>query len=330
MEGSFNSEHKYFIRENWNKPLLKFLTKRVKDRLLYLGLPSPKAEDILQWIEYVKSVIAFQCREYGEASDEEQERKGIEELNSLLQQLEREKQIDNYVVYDGYLEEVILRGYDNSPNQIEFRLNDFITLYNLDFCNKITSPIEYLDKKGELQTAYKFNAINKLLQIQQSLGSVSNKFVLFLTVHCSYDGAELQNFIAHPPNNEINSYIQRYNVLNGYEKNSRIIRLFFAYHIQQQFGAFGFTPKILPSLLYNGLGGTTLLHFTVFGIAAANTAAGVPSFQGLTEILNQKFISIRDSAFINKTIEFEGETDVEVNPVTLFSNSETFQNLWVA
>jgi len=54
MVGSFNSEHKKFIREHWNKPLIKFLTKKVKDKLLYLGLPSPKAEDVLEWIEYIK------------------------------------------------------------------------------------------------------------------------------------------------------------------------------------------------------------------------------------------------------------------------------------
>ncbi|MEP7171015.1 MAG: hypothetical protein ABI855_16735 [Bacteroidota bacterium] len=331
MEGSFNSEHKVFIRENWNKPLLKFLTKKVNDRLLYLGLPSPKAEDILQWIGYLKSVIAFQCREYGEVSDEGQGRKDIEELNSLLKKLEREKQIENYVVFDGYLEEVILRGFDNSPTRINFELNDFITLYNLDFCNKITSPIKYVDQNGEPQTAYKFHAINKLLQIQQSLSAASNKFVLFLTVHCSYDGEELQIFINNPPSAEIGNYIQKCNGLRGHEKNARIVRLFFAYHIKQQFEAFGFTPKILPSLFYQGLENANLLHFSVLGISPANLgAAGVPSFQSLTEVINQKFISINELTFINKTIDFEGEADVELNPVTLFSQSATFQNLWVA
>lgn len=329
MEGSFNSEHKNFIREHWNKPLLKFLTKKVNDKLLYMGLPSPKAEDVLEWIDYIKAVIAFQCREYGEVSDEAQDRKGIIELNALLNQLERDKLIDNFLVYDGYLEEVVLRGYDNSPTRIDFGINDFITLYNLDFCNKISSPIEYFDKNGEPQIAYKFNAINKLLQIQQSLSSVSNKFVLFLTVHCSYEGDELHNFIQHPPSEEIKNYIQRYNALKGFEKNSRIVRLFFAYHILQQFNVFGFTPNILPSLIYNGLGGTSLLHFTVLGIAAANTAAGIHSFQCLTEILNQKFISIDDLKFVNKICEFEGEIEVELNPVKLFSESDTFSKMWI-
>lgn len=329
MEGSFNSEQKNFIRENWNKPLLKFLTKRLNDKLIYLGLPSPKAEDILEWIDYIKNVIAFQCREYGEASDEVQDRKGIDELNSLLNQLERDRLIDNYLVYDGYLEEVVLRGYDNSPTRIDFGISDFITLYNLDFCNKITSPIEFYDSHGNLKTAYKFDAISKLLQIQQSLSAVSNKFVLFLTVHCSYDGKELEHFIQNPPSKEVKIYINKCNKLSGHEKNARIVRLFFCYLIKQKFEAFGFTPKILPSLFYRGLGDTNLLHFTVFGISTqASVAGSVPVCQSLSQILNQKFISINDLTFINKSIDFDGENDVILNPVDYFANSNTFIKLW--
>src|ERR1700737_229561 len=66
MEGSFNSEHKLFIRERWNKPLIKFLSKKIGDKLVYMGLPSSSAEDLGQWIEFIKVVIAFQCRVYGE------------------------------------------------------------------------------------------------------------------------------------------------------------------------------------------------------------------------------------------------------------------------
>ena len=73
----------------------------------------------------------------------------------------------------------------------------------MDFCNKITSPLEYIDKNGDPQTGYKFNAISRLVEIQKSLSSGTNKFVLFLTVHCSYDGEELRNFINYPETDEI-------------------------------------------------------------------------------------------------------------------------------
>ena len=67
-----------------------------------------------------------------------------------------------------------------------------------------------------------------------------------------------------------------------------------------------------------------LLHFTVFGINPTNTIAGsAPTYQTLDDILNQKFISIDNLKFVNKNINFDGEKDVELNPVKLFSDSIT-------
>jgi len=209
QKGSFNSEHKVLIREKWNQPLLKYLSNINNDRLIYMGLPSSKAEDIKTWIKYIKVVIAFQCRVYGEISDQSQSREEIKKLEKYSMSLERENLIDDYIVYDGYIEEVVLRGNDNSPHRIDFEQDSIVTLYNLDFCNKITSPKEYLDKKGDLQIAYKFNAINKLLRIQDSLSNILDKFIFFLTVHCSYDGEELNDFINSPPDNTIKEYIKK-------------------------------------------------------------------------------------------------------------------------
>jgi hypothetical protein len=327
-EGSFNSEHKLFIRKNWNSPILKFLQKKSKNDLVYLGLPSPKAEDIIEWIDYINAVFAFQCRKYGEESNPSQTREAIEELTQLLQKLERQNQLDTFIVYDGYFEEVVLRGYDNSPSRINFEISDFITLYNLDFCNKITNPIEYIDHLGERKKAYKFNAINKLLEIQNNVNSSSNKFILFLTVHCSYDGKELENFINYPPNGEVKKYLDEYKKLNNPEKNSRIIRLFFVYYIQQQFESYGFTPKILPVIIYSGLKGTPLLHFTVFGIKSIKTASGILSYQSFNEVINKTFITIDNSKFINAMPISSAEIEVNLNPIDLFVSSDTYNKLW--
>ena len=82
--GSFNSQHKNLIREKWNQPLIKHLVKKSQSKLLYVGLPSSKAEDILQWIEYIRSVVAFQCREYGKPSLPEQSREEIEKSFKVI------------------------------------------------------------------------------------------------------------------------------------------------------------------------------------------------------------------------------------------------------
>jgi len=326
--GSFNSEHKVFIRENWNKPLIKFLSKKINDRLIYIGLPSSQAEDLTHWIEFIKEVIAFQCREYGKPSDSSQSRAGIEALEEFLSRLERERKLDNFIVYDGYLEEVVLKGFDNSPNNIKFEQNSVITLYNLDFCNDIASPIEYIDRNGDKHKVYKFDAIRSLLRIQQGLSHVSDKFLFLLTIHCSYKGAELQDFLNNPPDKQIAEYLATYRHLTGHERNARIIRLFICYQIARYFPDHNFSHKILPIIKYKGLNGTPLLHFVILGTKTQPSAQGAPVYQPLNEVLDQKFISIEAEEFVNLDSVLMEKDIVELDPIRLFTQSKTYKKLW--
>lgn len=328
VSGSFNSDHKILIREKWNKPLIKFLSKKVNDRLIYMGLPSSNAEDLTHWIDFIKVVISFQCREYGKKSDPQQSRAEIEKLENFLNKLEREKKLDQFVVYDGYLEEVVLRGYDNSPDKILFDQSSYITMYNLDFCNDIASPIEFTDIDGNPKTAYKFNAIQELLHIQRKLSNVSNKFVFLLTVHCSYNGKELHDFINNPPNGDISGYLNKYKSLKGHEKNARIVRLFVCHQIMQCFPACGFSYQILPVIMYNGLGGTPLLHFVILGTQPQYSASGVPNYQSFNSVIDQRFISIDASSFINGNSELEEIEISQLDPLNYFTTSATYQKLW--
>ena len=327
IKQDFSTVNKNFIRQQWNKPIIKFLSKKVKEKLIYIGLPSPEADDIVEWLEHIKSVIAFQCREYGNSSDPTQTREQIIKLEDFLRMLERKGKIEDYVVYDGYLEEVVLRGYDNSPNEIAFNTDRFITLYNLDFCNNIASPIEYVDKKGNTQKVYKINAIQRLLEIQKSLSKISNKFIFFLTVHCSYNGEELQNFL-NTTDTSINKYLQKYFYLNGDSKNAEIVRLFVCSNIQKYFSANNFSYHILPIIKYQGINNAPLLHFAVLGIHSKLTAEGVANHQSLDDIVKQKFITINSEQFENESIFTDEEHIDNINPVDLFSQSTTFNKLW--
>jgi hypothetical protein len=325
---TFSTANKNFIRQQWNQPIIKFLSKRVDEKLVYIGLPSPEAADIKQWLEYIKSVFAFQCRDYGSSSIPSQSRESILKLEDFLRQLERQGKIDDYVVYDGYLEEVVLKGFDNSPNEIEFNTDRFITLYNLDFCNDIASPIEYVDKNGDTKKVYKFNAIQRLLEIQKSLSKVSNKFIFFLTVHCSYNGAELQNFTNNPPNDHINNYIKQYQKLKGDKKNAEIVRLFVCHNIQKYFAASSFSYHILPVIKYQGINDTPLLHFAVLGVHSNPTAEGVANYQSLDKIIKQKFVTINFEQFENEAILEEEQHIDNIDPISIFTNSKTFNDLW--
>lgn len=328
VDNSFNTENKFFLRDKWNKPLIKFLSKNIKDKLVYMGLPSPNGDDVNHWIEFIKVVIAFQCREYSKPSDSTQSREDVEKLEEFLRTLERESKLESYVVYDGYLEEVVLKGRDNSPQSIHFEIQSLITLYNLDFCNDIASPIEFVDELGDLQTVFKFDAIKKLISIQKEISQVSNRFLFLLTVHCNYNGKELENFLNNPPNETIKTFLVKYHTLKDIEKNSRIVRLFVVHLIHQHFLAYDFSPKILPVIRYKGIKGTPLLHFVVLGIHSKSKAGATPLYQGFDEILNQKFVDINESEFINSTEIFGEEIDVPTNPVEYLSQSKTFDKLW--
>ncbi len=327
MARTFNSKAKSLIRNKWSKPLLKFISKRFKKKLIYLGLPSPAAEDIDDWIEYIDEVIAFQCREYAKPSNINQSREEIVKLEEKLNEYERKGQINSFTVYDGYIEEVILKGIDNFHK--EFTQSNTIKVYNLDFCNSITSPIEFTDKEGNVKSAYKFNAVKKLLRIQSELEENQQEFILFLTIHASFKGEELQDFINNPDTNEHEELINKYNSECGVKKNSRILRLFVIDTLQNFFRENCFVPHFLPTILYKGLKNTPLLHFTVIGLREKSEVGRATWVQSIGDLCNEKLITANNAEFeLISDTKFK-ETELKcINSVDLFANSKTFIKVW--
>ena len=304
---SFNTRNKLLIRNEWNKPLLKFLNKKLNKKLLYLGLPSPEAQDIENWIEFIDEVIAFQCRKYPEPSHEDQNRDKIKKLEEKLNAYERRGLLDTFTVYDGYIEEVILRGVDN--NNKNFIQNNTIKIYNLDFCNSITSPIEFDDIDGNFKTAYKFDAVKCLLKIQSELDRDNQYFVLFLTIHTSFNGKELKNFrVSHKAS------ISEYNSLPipKTEKKAKILRLFVISELKDYYKANNFVAHFLPTIHYKGIKDANLLHFTVMGSKENSGAGSVAFFQDVSNLCKNGFI----------------DTGNLTDPVDDFSKSNTFLKFW--
>jgi hypothetical protein len=265
MSVTFNTQAKQIIRKDWAKPILSYLHDTLGKKLIYLGLPDVEAHDIAEWVEHLDRVYAFQCREYPKPSDIRQSREKVLALENTLRTFERRQQISNYDVYDGYIEEVVLRGYDNTPDVKEFFLEDVVTIYNLDFCGQVSSPIEYTDKKGNKQQAFKFDAIKRLMSVQADLPFPSKKFVLFLTLHCSYDGKEFENFQRHPPNQDINAYMQPTLTMTKGNKAPYWVKAFVHHNLTQFFTINHFIPEFLPVIYYKGDNNHPLLFFTVIG-----------------------------------------------------------------
>jgi len=323
---TFNTEHghKQIIRQKWATPILKFLNKQLGHKLLYLGLPSPEAEDVLAWLDYLKKVIAFQC-------DDDRYPNAFEQLFEKLKQFEQEEKIEDFEAYYGYIEKVILQGIDDNENPQSFELDEVVTLYNLDFCNNITVPIKILDENGNLRKMYKFDAVRKLLSIQQSFPN-SSKFVFFLTVHCSYAGLELNNYL-EPKNNSNNQGDYIKNVREqlkgrGTEINARIVRLFVIDTLSHLFKSFGFVPKFLPTILYQGINDTPLLTFTVVGVKV-QSAGITPWLQQLGDLIQQKFVTINEEQDLICHSVLDNEVDIpQVDAVQIISSSPTFQKYW--
>lgn len=331
MSEKFNSSAKQVIRTKWAKPLLAFLSQNLNKKLIYLGLPDIEAHDVKEWLEYIDIVYAFQCRDYPNPSESEQSREMVLALEDTLRNLERKKYLSTFDVFDGYIEEVVLRGFDNSPNIKEYIQQDTITIYNLDFCGQVTSPIKYRDKRGNQVQAYKFDAVKRLLEYQEKITFPNKKFVMFLTLHCSYDGKELENFIRNPHNSDIENYMRPTLPMRKGEKAPYWLKAFVLQNLIQFFTNNNFIPEFLPIIYYKGDNDTPLLFFTIFG-TEAQRGSGLPSpFQKLKNLLNQTLVSVdENNDFVNNQ-SLKLESDIEIanlSPLHLFKSSKTYKKTW--
>jgi hypothetical protein len=321
MPDNFNTEAKKLIRSEWSKKIIKFIKEELNVKFVYLGLPSPDPQDVYEWIEYIDKVIAFQCREYPKPSESYQSDKDIKKLQEKLSELERKKLISNYIVYDGYIEEVLLNRKDNVG--VEFQLNELVHIFNLDFCNKITSPIKIVDKNGDVVERYKFDAIKTLLQLQEMVKINPKKFILFLTIHSSYEGKELDDFTSEE------KYKNEINKLPKPERKPRILRSYVMETLRDYFKVNNFIPEFLPVISYTGLSKHKLLHFTVIGTSKKGKTGAAPFNQTFSHLIRQKFITIKNNGFAASDIDKIKEKEIKTDPIANFTNSKTYKKLWL-
>jgi hypothetical protein len=333
MPMMFNTQAKQIIRKDWAKPILAYLHDILGKKLIYLGLPDTEAHDVTEWLEYIDRVYAFQCREYPKPSHANQSREKVLALENTLRTFERKQQISTYDVYDGYIEEVVLRGYDNTPDVKEFFLEDVVTVYNLDFCGQVSSPIEYTDREGNKQQAYKFDAIKRLMSVQADLPFLSKKFVLFLTLHCSYDGKEFENFQRNPPNQDINAYIQPTFSMTKGNKAPYWVKAFVYHNLTQFFTINHFIPEFLPVIHYKGDNNSPLMFFTVIGTQIPGSSGVATPLQKISDVLYGKFVSVNEENILvnNEELTVHAEKCKDwglINSLHLFKESTTYKRHW--
>ena len=322
----FSTENKVCIRTHYNKQVIKFLKEEYGYFMVYFGLPAPEAYDIECWIEYLDYIIAFQCRNWRSPSHPDQSREAVDQLTEKLSNYEVRKQIKNYVVYDGYIEEVIFRGYDNSYKGQPFIYDKYVTVFNLDFCNKISSPQFYTDINGTQIRKYKVELIDKILDLQYGTAQEGAKFVLFVTFNADYNGEELSNFINGNAN-----LIEHYSSLPIKKRKRKILRLYIENIIFQTIKSNGFIPQFLPTIEYRGIGDTPMFQFAVLCVKPTLMPDHAPIFyQSVEEVVNRKAIkpNSEHNGFEMVTYRNIEENNVNLDFLEDLIDSENFNNHW--
>ncbi|ADQ78170.1 hypothetical protein Palpr_0008 [Paludibacter propionicigenes WB4] len=321
--------NKEIIRSKYNAPLLNYLTTTFKRKLVYFGLPSPDAGDIHEWIEYIEFVIAFQCREYPKPSDPNQSAEAVKRLEFNLVDLQRKGKILDFNLYDGYIEEVIINGKDN--DLLEFKLDKFITLYNLDFCNEVTSPQKIFNtKKGEFETIYKLNIIKMILALQNKNNSHPHKFVLFLTLNANFWNVEAKDFEEIIKKDvRLGEFIETVSKLNGLEKDIRMLKAYVFKTLSDTLSVNNYTPHFLPVVRYNN-NPFNLVQFTIIGTYEETFGRNAIIKQNILDFLNEGFISpnLETSEMTNSVNQAIPEIKSETNPVSSFCKSEVYNDFW--
>jgi len=324
------TDNKRTIRRQWNAPLLSFLKEHFNRKLVYFGLPSPKAEDIDDWIDFIDYVIAFQCRNYPLPSDPSQDDAPVRELELKLNNLMRKKRIIDFQLYDGYIEEVIINGKDN--DNLKFDLRNFITLYNLDFCNEITIPQTIINQTtGNEETVYKLHVIKKIIDIQRQNNSIPFKFVLFLTVKANFWQIEANDYLKCVKNDPIyGKYLEAINNLSGIDRSVRILRAYIFQTLTGLLCANSYIPEFLPVVMYHGSGPHILAQFSIICTHEETIGRTALSRQNPIRFLNQGFLVPDSENNLIRTRSFNaiGEINPPSNPIELFTNSDVHDQFW--
>jgi hypothetical protein len=180
-----DSPAKRMVREQWNTPFLRYLHEKYDIKFRYMGFPGTDLTDVKLWADMIEEVIAFELR----CPHGNDERAWVRKIRFNLKKIGIPG-----IVYFGPFEEVVVLREDYEGQNYE--QTKVITLYNLDFCDEITSKIS-TRKLGDKR--WRFEAIRQILRDQQECykknGSPSH-FIILLTVRNQIGASKIRNLLS--------------------------------------------------------------------------------------------------------------------------------------
>lgn len=196
-----DSPAKKVVREKWNTPFLKYINEKYGVKYRYFGLPGTELQDIRLWKDMIEEVVAFELpSSYGDY------RSNIIQLRTNLKKLGI-----RHVAYFGSFEEVVIRRKDFEGQ--EYKQDKLITLYNLDFCDEISSSIITKDRDKK---RWRYEAIRVILQDQKRCYREREEdqpcyFIILLTVRNQIEAKRVIEYLNGKPLEETHSYVENCN-----------------------------------------------------------------------------------------------------------------------
>jgi len=296
---------KRIVRERWNTPTLEWLFQKWGAKYLYLGLPGPEAHDIKLWAKMIENVIAFEITDNTGVNP----RGNFERLISNLTLLNLP-----HSVYHGYLEDIVL--WKEDLDGMEFKLDKFITLFNLDFCNAITGKVP-TPTGGK---CWRFEAIRELITLQRSLYRMTGeaRFIMLVTARDEFHAKEMRRFIkrrtlTNEIRNAVDSILSRETLPNTeIQHNTELLRLFMFDFLRNCLVGQNVRSFFLPTVKFIGASRRSpMIHLCVICQMESVESAQVTDEQSAHEFINMGIVSAGD----------RGLSKGSPDPITLLKNS---------
>ena len=305
-----NHPRKDIIRRNWNTPLLKHIYNSVHSKYRYLGFPGPDIFDIKLWRQMIKSVVAFEI-----PAKCGNKRSLIIDLNLNLTLIGVK-----YEIYFGHWENVLINGYDNDYKK--YNQQQVITLYNLDFCNLLTS------KTARSKKLKRFEALNRLIDAERKAFIAGNgkdrSFIILFTVNDSYHKTIMNSFL----NSDLDSNVKKLMVsalshtrnINKYiDTNSMLLKGLVCVTFSDLFKVNQIRHTFLPMVRYYGKNNQhKMTHFCIVCKIEDMESAVPKTLQRKIDFLKLKSLRATDTGLIKDKIL--GESIVSnTDPVVFFN-----------
>lgn len=314
-----DTSNKQAIRRLWDLPILRGSAQRFGSPLRYFGMPGAAIVDILDWENILDLKTCIQIVRKP-AKDREEDLETLRKMKSNLMI----RDVANWQVLRGAIEDVIIKGYDTDRNvptrsqEIGTDLRFQYTLYNLDFLGGIAYRAG--SKQDTAAKSLRVRALETLFTRQRG-----TNFTLFLTVNVRDTfGLEPSTFFAEEAARSNSDLLTSTSAwLQGLDTGNKhhLLRLWIPLWIRSIAEMQGFKCHCFPAVFYVGHENARMVHFAFEFDFIEGRELRVSSEQSAEQIVQLPFLSVNEGGFVFLSVA--GDPTVQsTNPLPPVSPSD--------